>query len=259
MMHVVLEFLPAVIAVGSAMAIWYILSLILRRMDIIDVAWGIGFIVIAGAGIIHRGSVDTRGIIVTTLVVIWALRLSTHIARRFFSHSEDRRYAAWRKDWGTATPLRSLVQVFTLQAFLQLVVSSSVTIILLRSNSPLTILDYLGILIWIFGFLFEAIADQQLRSFIINPANNGKIMTSGLWRYSRHPNYFGEVTQWWALWLIACSVPYGIWTIIAPLTITLLIRYVSGVPLLEKNYTGRADWEAYKSKTSVLIPLRPRR
>ena len=108
-----------------------------------------------------------------------------------------------------------------------------------------------GLIVWIFGFYFESTADKQLSNHIKNPANKGKLMTTGLWKYSRHPNYFGEVTQWWGIFLLSSSL----FTIISPLTITLLILFVSGIPLLEKKYEGRPDWEEYKKKTSIFIPL----
>jgi steroid 5-alpha reductase family enzyme len=114
------------------------------------------------------------------------------------------------------------------------------------------------VIVWILGYIFEVIGDRQLQHFVAQPDNRGKLMTSGLWKYSRHPNYFGELTMWWGIWLISLSVTNGLLTIIAPLTITFLLRFVSGVPLLEKKYAGNPDWEIYRRKTSVLIPLPPR-
>lgn len=117
-----------------------------------------------------------------------------------------------------------------------------------------SILLPIGFVVWMIGFTFESVGDKQLKEFIANPENKGKIMDQGLWAYSRHPNYFGEVTQWWGLFIIALSVPFGIWSIIGPLTITFLILKVSGVPMLEKSFVGKPGWEEYKKKTSVFIP-----
>lgn len=127
-----------------------------------------------------------------------------------------------------------------------------------RSETPIGWLDMVGLVVWGIGFFFEVIGDRQLQLFVARPENRGKLMTSGLWKYSRHPNYFGELTMWWGIWLISVSVVGGVWTILAPITITVLLRYVSGVPLLEKKYTGNPEWEIYRQKTSVLIPLPPR-
>jgi steroid 5-alpha reductase family enzyme len=120
------------------------------------------------------------------------------------------------------------------------------------------IIEIAGFLVWGFGFYFESTGDRQLKEFISNPENKGKIMNKGLWQYSRHPNYFGEVTQWWGIFIIALSIPGSSFTIIGPLTITILILFVSGIPLLEKKYAGRPDFEEYKKRTSVFVPLPPR-
>ncbi len=125
-------------------------------------------------------------------------------------------------------------------------------------TSPLTLLDGLGIAVWLTGFFFEATGDWQLKQFVQNPANRGKLINTGLWRYSRHPNYFGEVTQWWGIYLIALSTPRGWITILGPITITVLILFVSGIPMLEKKYHGRPEFEAYKRRTSAFFPLPPK-
>ena len=126
------------------------------------------------------------------------------------------------------------------------------------ASGEINLLVIIGFIVWLIGFYFESVGDKQLANFIHNPENKGKLMTEGLWKYSRHPNYFGEVTQWWGIWIIALSVPYGWVAIIGPITITILILFVSGVPLLEKKYKGRSDFEAYKKRTSIFIPLPPK-
>lgn len=124
-------------------------------------------------------------------------------------------------------------------------------------HASLSLLDALGIAVWVFGFYFEAVGDAQLARFIKDPAHKGKIMQSGLWTYTRYPNYFGEVAQWWGIWLLALSLPNGLFGIIGPLTITFLILKVSGIPLLEKKYSGNAEFQEYKKKTSMFFPLPP--
>ncbi|MEI6789585.1 MAG: DUF1295 domain-containing protein, partial [Myxococcaceae bacterium] len=122
------------------------------------------------------------------------------------------------------------------------------------TDTPLGLLDLIGILVWSVGFFFEAVSDWQLSEFIRQPKNKGKLMQSGLWNYSRHPNYFGEVTQWWGIWLMALSVPGGWLSIIGPFTITILILKVSGIPLLEQKKAGNPEFEAYKKRVNKFFP-----
>jgi steroid 5-alpha reductase family enzyme len=146
-----------------------------------------------------------------------------------------------------------------LQGLLMIIIAIPVTRISIAEPSSLTLLDLLGVLVWVTGFLFEAIGDYQLLQAKKDPANKGKIMRTGLWQYTRHPNYFGEVLLWWGMYLIALSVPGGWSTIIGPLTITFLILKVSGIPLLEKKYEGNADFDEYKRTTNAFFPLPQKR
>ncbi len=241
----------------SYMTGWFVLSIIKQRNDIADIAWGLGFILLAWTGL-FLGQISLRGLLVNLLITLWGSRLSWHIWQRNQKKTEDYRYAAWRKDWGHWFYLRSYLQVYLLQGLFLFLIIQPVLLIHYQFNLGLGLLDFVGLLIWLLGYYFESTADAQLKTFIKNPANKGKLMTTGLWRYSRHPNYFGEVTQWWGIFIIALSVAGSFFTIIGPLTITLLILFVSGVPLLEKKYAGRADFEAYKRQTSVFIPLPPK-
>jgi steroid 5-alpha reductase family enzyme len=201
---------------------------------------------------------DLRGVVTCLLVTIWGTRLAWHIYSRNKNKPEDKRYADWRNEWGKWFLIRSYLQIYILQGIFLLLIVSPIIFINKFSNSILGITDLIGILIWIVGFYFESMGDRELKEFISNPNNKGKIMQSGLWRYSRHPNYFGEVAQWWGIFIIALSVSGSFYTIIGPLTITFLILFVSGVPLLEKKYEGRPDFEEYKKRTSVFFPLPPK-
>jgi steroid 5-alpha reductase family enzyme len=247
----------AVIAVY--MTIWFLIALRLKRNDVADTAWGGGFVVAAFTALVVAGTVTTRAAIVTFLVVIWGLRLAIHIGLRGHGRGEDPRYQAWREAWGRYVVVRAFLQIFMLQGLLMLIISLPVIRINSAPPGALTILDGLGVALWLTGFLFEATGDWQLKQFIRNPANQGKIIDRGLWRYSRHPNYFGEVTQWWGVYLIALSVPWGWMTIPGPITITVLILFVSGIPMLERRYEGNAEFEAYKRRTSAFFPLPPKR
>lgn len=233
---------------------WFIASLIRKRNDIVDVAWGLGFVLLAWL-FLPVPEWGIRPWIVTMLVTVWGLRLAYHIWRRQRGKSEDPRYAAWRQTWRRFR-LRSYLQIYLLQGALLWVIALPILVIHSSSVSPFGLLDTFGILVWLTGFAFESIADCQLQSFLTH--HRGEIMQQGLWRYSRHPNYFGEVLQWWGIFLIALSVPHGLWTIVSPLTITVLILFVSGIPMLERRYAGRVDFEDYKKRTSVFFPLPPK-
>ena len=239
------------------MTFWFIVSILKRRNDVADIAWGLGFITLGWVSLFFSGTGSLRGFLVTVLISIWGFRLALHIYRRNLGKPEDYRYAGWRKDWGKWFFIRSYLQVYILQGlFLFLIVQP---VLLINNNmGTIGVLDIIGVLVWLVGFYFESVGDRELKQFVSNPANKGKIMDQGLWRYTRHPNYFGEVTQWWGIFILAISLPYGIYTIVGPLTITILILFVSGVPLLEKKYAGRADFEEYKKRTSIFFPLTPK-
>ena len=236
------------------MNFWFVVSLLTKRNDVADVAWGLGFVLLAWASFFIGETNGIIGIIVTLLVTVWGLRLAWHVHSRNKGKAEDYRYLAWRKEWGKWFYPRSYAQVYMLQGALLFLIALPVLVINKNFGGDLNILVMLGIAVWIVGFFFEVVGDWQLARFIKNEAHKGKLMTRGLWRYTRHPNYFGEVTLWWGIWLVALSVPYGWLTIIGPLTITVLILKVSGIPMLEKKMAEHPDFAEYKKKTSVFIP-----
>jgi steroid 5-alpha reductase family enzyme len=244
--------------VFAYMSFWFFFSLVWRRNDIADIAWGAGFILLAWFSYFSVTTFSLPALLVNLLVTIWGIRLSLHIYKRNRKKTEDYRYRKWREDWGEYFFVRSFLQVYLLQGFFMYLISQPV-IYLNLYPSRLGFIGLVGTLVWVIGFYFESVGDRQLSDFIKNPANKGKIMQSGLWRYTRHPNYFGEVVQWWGIYLLALSASGGIWTVIGPVTITVLILFVSGIPLLEKKYEGRPDFEEYKKKTSVFFPLPPKK
>lgn len=240
------------------MSLWFVLSVLKKRNDVADVAWGLGFVLVAWTSFFLGDHSGMRGLIVGALVSVWGGRLAWHIHTRNKGKPEDSRYLAWRNEWGAWFYLRSYVQVYLLQGLFLFLIA--VPVMLSNTSSAIMIgaLDVLGITVWLFGFCFEAVADAQLARFIKNPTNKGKLMQSGLWAYSRHPNYFGEVVQWWSLWIIALAVPHGLTGIIGPITITFLILKVSGIPLLEKKMESKPNFAEYKQRVSVFVPLSPR-
>ena len=236
------------------MSAWFVLSLVKKRNDVADTAWGLGFVLLAWTSFYLGHAQDTRGLLVGFLVSIWGIRLAWHIHSRNKGKTEDYRYAKWREEWGTWFYVRSYVQVYLLQGFLLFLIVLP-TLFINKSIAPsLGIFDFVGVAFWIFGFIFESVGDAQLARFIKDPANKGKLMQSGLWRYTRHPNYFGEVTMWWGVWLLALSVPYGFLSIIGPIAITILILKVSGIPMLEKKMLENPEFAEYKRRTSIFVP-----
>jgi steroid 5-alpha reductase family enzyme len=240
------------------MSALFVLALIRKRNDIADVGWGLGFILVDLISLWISGNVTPRKVLILVLVVLWGLRLAIHIGMRNRGKKEDYRYKKWREDWGDNWVIRSYLQVFLLQGLFMLLITFPLMLANTYDVRPLGLLDVLGVVVWAVGFFFEAIGDYQLTQFVSNPDNRGKIMRYGLWRYTRHPNYFGEVTQWWGVFLIVLSVPNAWMGIIGPLTISLLILRVSGIPLLEKQFEGNPEWEEYKSRTSVFFPWFPK-
>jgi len=241
------------------MTLVFFLALAKKNNGVVDIAWGLGFILVAAIVFALRGNGQPRQWLALTLVLIWGGRLALHIFRRNRGREEDFRYAAWRRQWGKFFVIRSFGQIFMLQGLLLLLVIAPVLMIVGQGQPPMNLLDLLGVLVWLTGFSFETIGDRQLASFIRDPANRGKLMTGGLWRYTRHPNYFGEAALWWGLGILALSSPRGWLGMTGPAAITFLLLFVSGVPLLEKKYKGRPDFEEYKKRTSIIFPWFPKK
>jgi steroid 5-alpha reductase family enzyme len=193
---------------------------------------------------------------------LWGLRLSLYILARKWGKPEDWRYAQWRSEWMQQGydyfMARSLLQIFLLQGVFMMLVAMPIVALYL-DGAGLVLPIIIGTLVWLVGFLFESIGDLQLYLFKQHPGNKDKIMTSGLWRFTRHPNYFGEVTQWWGLWLLTLGTTWWWAALISPIVITFLILKVSGITMLEKKYAGNPEFQAYKQRTSAFLPWIPRK
>jgi len=243
---------------GLFFVLW-LASLVLKDASIVDRFWGIAFLVIAVASSAATDGYPTRAHLVLALVSLWGLRLSLHITVRNLGEPEDYRYQAMRRYWGATFPVASLVTVFGLQAVLAWIVSLPVqAAIAATTPREFTVLDGLGLAVWTAGFLFESIGDWQLASFKADPRNQGQLMDRGLWRYTRHPNYFGDAVQWWGLWLFAAATGAW-WTAIGPAVMTFLLVRVSGVAMLERRLRrSRPEYEDYCRRTSAFLPMPPR-
>ncbi len=236
----------------------WVLSLLRGKACVVDSFWGLGFIVTVW--IVHAlGPGTSRSLLVALLVTIWGLRLITHITRRNWGQSEDRRYQAMRDHHGTRFWWVSLFTVFLLQAVILWVVALAPQLAQLAPHPEhLTWLDGLGVLIFVVGLGFEAVGDYQMERFRHNPANAGKVMDQGLWAYTRHPNYFGESLVWWGIFCIALATPYWWAALISPALITVLLLKVSGVAMLEKDIgQRRPGYDVYKRKVNAFIPWFP--
>ncbi|MFX0037097.1 MAG: DUF1295 domain-containing protein, partial [Candidatus Hermodarchaeota archaeon] len=179
---------------------------------------------------------------------------------------EDYRYKAMRERWGTNVVLKSLTKIYIFQGIVIFIVAFPVWFTNISTNPSINnLLDFygitlwLGVIIWIIGFLFETFGDYQLYKFKQDPNNKGKILDRGLWKYSQHPNYFGEVTQWWGIYVITIAVPFGFISIVGPVFITYMIIKVSGIRLLDKHYEGDDDYTNYKKKTRLFFPWFPKK
>ena len=249
------------VLVAVYMTAWFALALARKDNSIADIAWGLGFVLVAVFTFFRRGSLFLP-LLVTALVAAWGARLALHILVRNKRRGEDPRYAAWRAKWGRSFVWRSYLQVFLLQGFFLLVISSPVVLVNTDRSYPYDETDLqlaAGLLVWCVGFFFEAVGDAQLARFKRDSANKGKIMDRGLWRFTRHPNYFGESLMWWGIFLLALEVPYGWTTVVSPALLTFLLVRVSGVPMLERRYAGNAEFQAYARRTNAFVPGPPRK
>jgi len=240
----------AIILWGYATA-WFLVSLILKRNDIADIAWGLGYCLLC-VWLFFTQPTGPSTLLLYGMVCLWGARLSIHIYHRNRGKAEDFRYLQWRTDWGKSFYWRSYLQVYVLQSFFILII---ITPILWASlfTTPWSLFTAVGASLWVLGFLFQSIGDYQLTHFK-KTKQPGEIMQRGLWKYSRHPNYFGEIVMWWGIYCIVLPLPQGWWTIVSPVTITVLLAYVSGVPMLEKKYAGNVAYEADKKRTWALLP-----
>jgi steroid 5-alpha reductase family enzyme len=246
------------IAVFAYMLLWFFVAIIKKDNGIFDVAWGLGFVVLALVNLFMAENIYFAQLLITFLVSIWAVRLALHIGYRKRGQKEDFRYAAWREQWGKKAVLKTFTNVVVLQGLFMLIIAIPIIVVNYKPVKNVNIINYIGIFIWCIGFLFEALGDYQLLKFKQDSSNKGRIMTSGLWKYTRHPNYFGEATMWWGIFLIVFSSSYSLISFISPITITFLLLKVSGVPLLESKYKDNPGFIEYARKTNNFLPWFPK-
>ena len=254
-------YMQALLIILLLMSVLWVVSIIVKNVSIVDIFWGFGFVIASVFYFLKTDGSDTRKIFLTTMVMIWGLRLSVYIAWRNKGKGEDFRYREFRRKYGENRYWWiSFFQTFLLQGVLMWLISAPLLGAQISGqNQPLGLLDYSGIFFWIVGFSFEAGGDFQLAGFKSDPANKGKVMNRGFWRYTRHPNYFGDASVWWGYGLV-CMAAGSYIPVLGSLLMTGLIIKVSGVALLEKTLADqKPQYKDYIEKTSAFIPWFPKK
>ena len=285
----------AVVVFGAVTLLWAI-SVAVKDASLVDIFWGFGFLLV-GAVCLYLAPVKTPYLVLlAAMPIIWGLRLTLYLGKRNLGHGEDKRYVNMRKraekkgKTEMAWRLRTLLSVYWGQGLLIMIVSTPVWVAMATGayeappsdqfyenaadaggvvltghlNAKIGILSILGATLWLIGFLFEAIGDAQLASFLKKnkgydgPADEKPVMDKGLWKYTRHPNYFGNACMWWGIWIVACAAPFGWATIFGPIIMTLLLTKVSGRDLLERDMGRRKKYQDYIERTSGFFPLPPK-
>jgi steroid 5-alpha reductase family enzyme len=253
--------MTAAITIAALMLATWVVSVAVRNASIVDIVWGLGFVAVAWTVLLTTTDqgLDSRRSLLVALTTVWGLRLGGYLFRRNHGNGEDYRYRAMRKRWGSRFTVVSLGTVFALQGTLMWIVSLPVQRGLIDATPSLGVVAWVGVALWIVGFGFEVFGDAQLARFKANPVNAGQVMDRGVWRYTRHPNYFGDACLWWGLGLIGAETGQW-WVLVGPAVMTVLLVRVSGVALLEKSLSKRKPGYAeYVTRTSAFIPMPPRR
>lgn len=245
--------LAAIIALFTLL---WVISVRLENSSVADVGWGPGILLLGLVYYLTDAGFPPRARLTLALLAVWAIRLAVHLYIRIRNEGEDRRYVRWRDEREDSWWWFSYFKVFLLQAVLAWIISAPIYFAIVSLAPPsITVLDILGVLLFVAGFVFEALGDEQLRRFRSNRVNRGRVLDTGLWRYTRHPNYFGEVLVWWGFGLIAVGTG-GIVGLFGPAILTYLLLYVSGVPLLEATLIEtKAGYARYVGRTPAFLPI----
>ncbi|RTE11380.1 DUF1295 domain-containing protein [Paenibacillus whitsoniae] len=247
------------IAIGLFMLALFGVAQVKKDNSIVDIGWGIGFVIIALLTFAYLPGYGARRLLVTGLVAAWGLRLALHLWLRSLGRGEDFRYANFRKQWGKRAVVIALFRVFLMQGVIMLGLAYPIILANANPDSSLDAAAYAGLVVWLVGFLFQAVGDYQLRVFKRRRKRSEDVLTSGLWRYTRHPNYFGEAAMWWGIALIVLPLPGGWGALISAFLINLLLLKISGVPFLDRRYAENAAYQQYKKETNRFIPWFPKK
>jgi steroid 5-alpha reductase family enzyme len=247
----------SILALAVVHSVTFAIGRRIGRYNVVDVAWGVGFVAIAAVAAALGHGDETRRWLLLALVAIWGLRLGWHIQRKTVGKGEDPRYAALLRD---ATLSQVIRKVFVLQGFITWFVSFPLQLSAVTGPTPKSLMavTVLGVAVWLVGVTFEAVGDWQLSVFKADPANRGVVMDRGLWAWTRHPNYFGDAAVWWGLWLITINGWVSLVTVASPLLMTYFLVYVTGARLTEKLMAGRPGFDQYQQRTAFFFPRPPR-
>ena len=243
----------------SLMTLIWLISLLIHDSSIVDIFWGSGFAVLAWVYYFNADGYQPRQLLMAIMVTLWGLRLSGYIGWRNIGKGEDFRYQKWRQEAGPAWWWKSYFRVYLLQGIILWIVASPLLAANYYATDSLNLLDFVGVILGAIGLFFEAVGDYQLARFKANPTNKGKVMNTGLWRYTRHPNYFGDAVVWWGFWGVALAAG-GFWTVYSPFIMTFLLMKVSGAALLEKTLTvSKPKYADYIERTNAFFPGIPKK
>ncbi len=252
--------LVAAITIVVIMVSTWIVSVLVKNASIVDIVWGAGFAITSWVLALIVDGNDGRQLLLAIMVGLWGTRLALYLAKRNIGHGEDWRYKAMRKKAGASFPLRSLVTVFGLQGALMWIVSLPVQFGNGDSTPGVGPIAVMGIMVWLVGFGFEVIGDAQLARFKKDPNNAGKVLDTGLWSLTRHPNYFGDALLWWGIGIVGAETGSGVIGFIGPVVMTFFLMRVSGVPMLERSLSKRREGYAeYIARTSSFVPRPPKK
>ncbi|MEN9792912.1 MAG: hypothetical protein RL330_990 [Actinomycetota bacterium] len=251
--------LVAAAAIAVLMVTTWLVSVVRRDASIVDIVWGLGFVVVSWVLVAFLEADRPRQFLLAALTSIWGLRLAGYLARRNLGKGEDFRYQAMRRRWGARFPVISLVTVFGLQGVIMWIVSLPLQYGSADADPGIGPVAVMGIMVWLVGVIFETVGDAQLARFKADPANAGKVMDRGLWSLTRHPNYFGDSMVWWGIGIVAAETGSGVIGLAGPLVMMFFLMRVSGVPMLERSLMKRREGYAeYAARTSAFFPRPPR-
>ena len=245
-------------AVVTLFAITFLVGRRIGRYNVVDVTWGLSFVVVAAISAALGTGDLTRRLLLLTLVAVWGLRLAWHLTIKLKGHGEDPRYRALlHDDFSAANVLR---KIFIVQAAAAWFVSLPLQLSATTGPTPMMLRPVLalGIVVWLVGVVFEGVGDHQLKKFKADPANKGVIMDRGLWSWTRHPNYFGDACVWWGLWLVTINGWPALATVLSPVLMTYFLVYATGARVAEKHMAGRPGFNEYRSRTAFFVPHPPR-
>ncbi|ADI00103.1 protein of unknown function DUF1295 [[Bacillus] selenitireducens MLS10] len=252
-------YLYTAIAIFVFMTTVFIIAQIITDNSIVDIAWGFGFVIAAWVSMLATQEFTTRQLIVTGLVTVWGFRLGIFLWIRSIGRGEDYRYQNFRKNWGKHAVRKAFFRVFMLQGAFMLLLAYPILRVHASDGPGVDFFMIAGILVWLVGFFFQVVGDAQLQKFKKNKTHPEQILKSGVWRYTRHPNYFGEATMWWGIFLIVLPVELGWTAVFSALFINFLLLRVSGVPFLDERYKDNQDYQQYKRETNNFVPWFPKK